>query len=319
MRMHLSLAGLAPAALLLLACDGALTPPVPTLTLAPDSVVLALHESVRLTATVTAVQGRPLFGYYSSDEMVASVDQAGVVRAVGHGSAWVRAWLAVRSALTDSVLVRVPAPPGPWVVVSPDTVVLFGGGSAQLSWRVGNVVDPAGSTAVRFTSSDTTIVEARATGLLCGRGSGIAFVRVQLLATPSFPDSARVRVWPAPVDDAASISIQSVVDSAGQPVDRNAVHGTIRVTVLVDTHPATPCYHAPALAPELRFDGVLWERAPERDAGGQYAYTFVVDTRALDAAGRPRLPNGAHTMSALARLSDGVIWMVSSLSLVLAN
>ncbi len=310
--------GLALAALVAAGCDRAPVPPAPRLTLTPESAVLALHGSVRLSATVSGVEADTVVGYHSSDTTVVRVDGTGVARAVGYGSAWAIGQVVTRPALADSARVRVPAPAGPWLVLWPDSLELSTGGYLQLSWRVGNLVDTAGATAVRVTSSDTAIVATRPGGVLCGRRTGAAVVRAELVAPPSAPDSARVRVFQV-YDAPASISIQSVVDSAGHVVDPNAVRGTMRVTVHLDTRPASPCYQPPVLTPELGFDGMLWERGPGRDTGGQYTYTFVVDTRAVDAAGQPRLSNGAHTMTAVARGSAGTVLMTTSLSIAVSN
>ncbi len=307
------------AAVLAAGCDRTPVPPAPKLTLSPESAVLALHGSARLSATVTGTAGDTVVNYRSTDTTVVRADYGtGALRAVGYGSAWVVGAVAARPALVDSVRVRVPAPTGSWVVVWPDSLELSTGGYGQLSWRVGNVVDTAGSTAVRLTSSDTSVLEARPSGVLCGRRSGAAVVRARLVDAPSAADSARVRVFQV-YDGSPSFSFQSVTDSSGRAVDLKAVRGTILVTVQLDTRPATPCYDPPVLALELGFDGKLWARGPERGTGGQYIYAFVVDTRATDAAGQPRLPNGSHTMTAVARGSAGTVLMSTSLALVVAN
>ncbi len=299
-------------------CDrlGAPGSPRPELKLAPDSAVLAIHGSVRLSAEVTGVAGDTTVAYRSSDASVAVVDSSGTVRAVGYGTAWVQASLRARPSLADSVLVRVPEPSGPWLLLSPDTLSLPVGGSGQLTWRVGHVPEPA--PAVIFSSSDTSVLDARANGLLCPRKQGDALVRAGLAAYPTAVDSGRVRVQGYIVDAPPTVSIAAIVDSAGKAVNLAAVRGTIRVNVNVDT-PSWPCLTLPPFVLELRFDGNLWQTSPQYVWGSHFEYTFTVDTRATDAAGHALLPNGSHTLSVVARTPDGVARMAMSLGIVVAN
>ncbi len=312
--------GLCLAALVAAGCDRTPGPPAPRLTLSPDSAVLAVRGSVSLSATVTGTTDS-VVNYSSTDTSVVRVDHdAGTVRAVGYGSAWVTGWVAAQPSLRDSVRVRVPEPAGPWLLLLSDTLTVYLGGSAQLTWRVGNVSAPA--PAVVFTSSDTSVLEARPGGLLCPRMLGDASVRASLLSYPTAADSARVRVLqPYWVDAPPMISVHSVTDTAGKAVDLGAVRGAIRVTVLVDTPSRSPCLPPPEaeLVTELSFDGKLWQRGPGFSWGGQYTYTFVVDTRATDAAGHPLLPNGSHTMTTQVRNGAGMLLMSASLAMVVAN
>ncbi len=288
--------------------------PRPELKLAPESAVLAIHGSVRLSAEVTGFAGDRTVEYRSSDASVAAVDSSGTVRAVGYGMAWVQASVRALPTLADSVLVRVPEPSGPWLLLSSDTVSVFLGGSARLTWRAGNV--PEAAPAVVFTSSDTSVLDARVNGLLCPRKLGNAVVRAGLPAYPAAKDSARVRILaPYWVDAPPTVSIASIVDSAGKPVDLNAVRGTIVVQLNIDT-PDWPCL--PPFVLELGVDGRTLQTSPQQ-AWGRFSYAFTVDTRASDAGGMPLLPNGAHTLSVAGRRIDGIVWMSTSQSIVVAN
>ncbi len=324
MRMHHFVAGFALTSLLLAAgCDrtpGVSPPPPVTLRLSPDSATLPMHGSLRLSAAITGAGFQDTaVGYRSSDTSVVVVDPAGTLRVVGYGSAWIVGIVLNHPTAEDSMQVRVPAPPGPYLALLPDTATIYAGdGWVQLGWRVGGVPDTAGATtAVRLASSDTSVLEARASGLLCARNPGNVVVRGSLVASPATTDSARIHVLTRSgyLDAPVTISLESLVDSAGKDVDRNAVRGTIRARFIVDA-PRLPC--RPPIAAELRFDDKLWQSGPPHP-WGRDTVTFVVDTRATDAAGQPLLPNGSHVMSALGRQTDGLVLMSSSVSLAIAN
>ncbi len=320
MRTHACIAGFALAAALGGGVGGCEKGPTssPALRLHPDSAVLALHESVQLRATVTGIAGGDtIVSFYSLDTTVVRVEDGGTLRAVGYGSAWVRGNVTTRQALADSVLVRVPAPAGPWLVLVPDSLGLPANGWAQLRWRVANV--PEASPAVAFTSSDTAVLEARASGLLCPRQPGNAVVRASLPAYPAATDLAHVRILePRGVEAPTTLSFQSVTDSVGKQVDYSAIRGTIHVTALMDAPPANPC-RSDSLVLELMVDGKVLQQSGERPLGGRYTHTFDLDTRATDAGGQALLPNGAHVMTVRASSLRGVFLSNSTLAIIVAN
>lgn len=92
-------------ALLLHACVGATTGPIPTLTVSPPSLSLVVGETQRISATVAGSFAIPSFS--SSRTTVATVDQDGLVTAVGAGDANI---IITAEGVTAQVPVHVTSP-----------------------------------------------------------------------------------------------------------------------------------------------------------------------------------------------------------------
>ncbi len=301
-------------------CDKLGLTAAPGIRLQPDSAVLAMHQRVQLSVSVHDVQAADVY-FISSDTSVAVVDRQGWAQAVGYGRAVVTAVDMQRSALTDSAVLRVPAPAGAWLVLLPDTTSVGVGAGRRLGWRVGGTSDAH----VRFSSSDSTIAEVSDSGYVCGRALGQAAIRAAAVSDVAALDSTRIRVLPATMPPGVvtgvaattsppTVSIVSIVDSAGKPVDLSAVRGTIRVILNLDTPPCFVHY-----APVLLIDGRPWQVGPEVRVGELRSYTFSVDTRATDTAGQPLLANGQHVLSVIIRQSGGSTLASASLAITLAN
>ncbi len=284
----------------------------------PDSAVLAVHERLHLTLRLHDVSFRDVY-LISSDTAVVVVDQQGTTQAVGYSRAVVTAYDMLEWALADSAVLRVPAPPGPWVVLLPDTMWTSPGTGRRLAWRIGNTADHR----VRFSTSDPTVAEVSDSGLVCGLSGGRAVIRAVSAGDVAAADSTLVTVvTSAPGTVAArgavatppTISIVNIVDTAGHPVDITAVRGTIRVIINLNV---PQC--APRMIVQLMIDGKLWESGPDVIRGEVRTYTFTVDTRAVGAAGRPRIPNGTHTLSVILRRADDTVVASTSQSMVVAN
>lgn len=108
------------------ACGDSVTEPVVTsVTVAPDSVLIPVSDTVTLTVTASDAGGAPVTGqtviWTSNDPEVASVTAEGVVTAVSPGNALVQA--TVRGIRGTA---RVTVTPGPvaLLVISPDTAVV---------------------------------------------------------------------------------------------------------------------------------------------------------------------------------------------------
>ncbi len=322
MRMHSGFAGLALAAGLagaLGGCEKVGLTSSPALRLSPDSATLAVHARLHLEVAHDLPTADVYFT--SSDTSVVVVDQQGWVQAVGYGRAVVTAMDMQHTALMDSTLLSVPAPAGPWVVLLPDTLLLAVDDSKGLSWRIGGTSDRG----LRFTTGDSTVAAVDQGGTVCGRAPGETVIRGSLTSSPAAGDSLRVRVLVGAAGSVVArgaaavgvpiVSIASIVDSAGNPVDLSAIRGTIRVVLNL----APPqCFPRSVLT--LLFDGKEWETGPEVTWAGPRSYTFTVDTRATDAAGQPRLTNGAHTLGlVLRRKADGLMLASTSQTIVIAN
>ena len=153
--------------------------PVPTtVTVAPDTLEFAaLADTVRLMAEVRDQIGRVMEGevlaWASGDTMVAVVDSAGLVGAVGNGAATVTAMAGEAS---GEAVVTVMQSAGS-VVVSPaaDTVAL--GDTLRLEAVAfdanGHVVAGAAFT---WSSSDAPVARVDASGLVTGAGEGTATI-----------------------------------------------------------------------------------------------------------------------------------------------
>ncbi len=295
----------------------------PALQLQPDSAVLAIHARLHLEVSLHDLQTADVY-FVSSDTSVVVVDQQGWAQAVGYGRAVVTAMDMQHTALMDSTVLRVPAPTGAWLVLLPDTFLLAVGDAKGLTWRIGGTANQG----VRFRAADSTVVGVELSGTVCGRAPGQTVIRGTLESNPAAGDSMRVRVVAAGAALAASlvpsaprplgpptVVISSVVDTAGKPVDLSAVRGTVRV--IVGLAPS-PCFPRSVLG--LVIDGKDWATGPEITWAGPLSYTFTVDTRATDAAGQPRIPNGAHVLGAvLRRKTNGLTQASTSMTIVVAN
>ncbi len=293
-------------------CD--LGPARASLRLFPDTLVLPIHQRLRLTVVASGVPSQ-MVAFASSDTSLVTVDLVGTAHAVGFGIAYVRAWSLFDTQLRDSVRVRVPEPAGPWLVLQPDSLSIQQGLAYRLSWRLGGTAD----TAVRLRSSDTTVATVGGGGYVCAYRQGRAVIRASAVSDPAATDSSRVVVvYGGSYEDGfglTSASIKAIVDSAGGQVDLEAVRGSIRVDATLQ---APLCYGNTAAS--LMFDGSLWQTAADSIAPGSTATrSFAVDTRAVDAAGQRLLPNGAHTLTVLLRRSSGAILASAGQIIVVAN
>ncbi len=310
------------AAVGLSACDRLGLTSAASLRVRPDSAVLPIHGQLQLDVTLHDVAATDVY-FTSSDTSVAVVDWHGLAQAVGYGRAVVSAYDIQRWTLADSMVLRVPAPAGPWLVLLPDTASVGMIAGRRLAWRVGNTSDRR----VHFATSDSAIAEVSDSGLVCGRGVGLAVIRATSVGDPAASDSTRVRVfagtpppWPAVMPRGAvatpppAASIIGIVDTAGGNVDLNAVRGIIRVIVNVDV---PPCFPPTTMA--LMIDGNVWAMGPDVFRAEVHSYTFTVDTRATDAGGQPRIPNGAHVLSVILRGAAGTTLASTSQAIVVAN
>ena len=96
--------GFVAAACLGLACGDAPNAPY-TLTVSPTSLTLIVPQEATLIAVTNAGGGGAALRWDSDGPTVARVSDAGVVRAVGQGAAWVHVWLAADANVRDSALV----------------------------------------------------------------------------------------------------------------------------------------------------------------------------------------------------------------------
>jgi uncharacterized protein YjdB len=183
-----------------------------------------------LDAGGAEVPGRRVF-WSVADSTVATVSQAGVVRAVGPGSTRVAANIEGRSAAADVV---VGARPVSLVRVDPGTLQLVVGATAALSARA---LDELGAevpgATLRWSTSDTAVAPVSATGLVTARAPGLAVLtataegRSAVVAVAVSPVAVAAVTLSAARDTlAAGASTQltlTVRDAAGQPLSNRPV------------------------------------------------------------------------------------------------
>ncbi len=144
----------------------------------PDTVAFtAIGQTKRLAAEVRDQAGRPLEGsaisWSSGDTLVALVDSAGLVTAVGSGVATVTAMAGMASGAATVMV----TPSAGSVVVSPDTARIARGDTLRLVAEAfdenGHVVEAA---MFEWASSDVSVVQVDAAGLVTGVAEGRASV-----------------------------------------------------------------------------------------------------------------------------------------------
>ncbi len=153
--------------------------PVPAaMTVMPDTLALtALGDAAQLAAEVRDQIGRVMEGvrvsWSSANAVVAAVDSAGVVTAIGVGSAIVTAWA---GEVSGSTLVKV-MPAAGWVVVSPPADTIAPGDTVRVEAELfdgnGRRVSAA---AFNWSSSDVSVASVDGAGLVRGVGEGAATI-----------------------------------------------------------------------------------------------------------------------------------------------
>lgn len=161
----------------------------------PDSARLRTGDTLRLSARVRDSAGNVLddaaVTWNSSRPAVAAVDSTGLVTALDSGSADI---VARAGPAQGEARVRVRLVPVAAVRLTPDSLVLRRGGSAQLALTA---FDSAGDTlglagrAVTWSSSNEGVASIAGYGVLEATGAGTAVVRAEV---ESRSDSAIVRV-----------------------------------------------------------------------------------------------------------------------------
>ncbi len=169
--------------------------PVPTtIAVTPDTVVFdALGDTLRLAAEVQDQAGRPMpdavVMWTTSDTLVAAVDAAGLVTAVGNGAATIAA---TSEALSDDVAVEVMQVTRR-VTLSPRADTLILGDSLRLAAEAldGNG-QPVADAAFTWSSSDAAIATVDTSGMVRAVGEGTAQVTA---ATGNVSGVARLTVF----------------------------------------------------------------------------------------------------------------------------
>jgi alpha-tubulin suppressor-like RCC1 family protein len=160
----------------LTACSDNPSGPAPAaeVTLSGGGTELTVGQSVQLTATVKDGKGRPLAGrpvqWSSENEVIAKVDQAGLVSAVAPGLATIRGTV---EGVSNTIRITIRPVPVASVTISPDSLVVEPGDTARLA---ATPLDAAGNPLIgrqiSWASSDTSLATVSSTGTVRVIGVG---------------------------------------------------------------------------------------------------------------------------------------------------
>jgi uncharacterized protein YjdB len=201
--------------------------PVGSVTLAPATASLTIGQSATLTATVKDANGaivtdRPVT-WTTSNVAVASVTQAGVVKALAAGTAIISA---TSDGNSGSATVTVEAGPVATVTLLPSSVTLQRGMTATITATLrdagGNLLT---GRAVAWSSSDTTVARVSTTGVVTAMRIGGAVITA---TSEGRSATASVAVVPGPVDHVivtpssiSSLKVGHSVQLSATAVDAN--------------------------------------------------------------------------------------------------
>ena len=203
--------------------------PIASVEVTPAAPTVAVGATQQLTATPkdaagNALTGRPAPAWASGNAAVATVSAAGVVTAVGPGSATITATI---SGVSGTATVTVPAPPPAAIArveVAPATASIVSGATQQFTATprdaAGNAL--ANRPAATWTSSDPAVAAVNATtGVVTGVNTGPAPVTATITATiEGVTGTATVTIAPAPV---ASVAVTPAAPSV-------VAGGTVQLT-----------------------------------------------------------------------------------------
>lgn len=169
------------------------TPAVGSVVVTPATASLAVADTLQLNAAVDTVGGADdSVTWTSSDELVASVDEDGLVTAAGSGTATITATSVFDTDVSDSAAISVWAINS--VTVAPATTDLAVGGTVTLTATVDS--DGVADETVTWTSDDETVATVDAGGTVTAVGEGTATITATSV-DPTVSGAAAVVVHPA--------------------------------------------------------------------------------------------------------------------------
>lgn len=194
--------------------------PASAVIVSPGQVTLFATQTVQLSALVTDDRGQVLPGkpvaFSSSNSQVATVSSSGLVTGISAGTATITA---TSEGVTGTALVTVSPDPVALVEVSPPTVNINIGQSAQLSAIPKNISGtPLTGRTIVWSSGAPSVASVSSTGLVTGHSPGNAII---VASVDGKQGSAVVMVRQVPV---ASVSVtpSSSAIAAGQTVTLSA-------------------------------------------------------------------------------------------------
>ncbi|MEQ9397905.1 MAG: Ig-like domain-containing protein [Longimicrobiales bacterium] len=238
-----------------------------SVTQAPDSVSVSLPQfgalvpgaSVDFSAFVFDRNNNAILApnilWSSSDTAVATVTNAGAVKAVGAGTAFIKA---VAGTSRDSVSITVLDMAADSVAVLPDSVAVDPGASTQLTARTFFEGTELLGTALTWSVDSVTVATVSPTGLVRGVKQGQAWVFARVAASGAV-DSTRVTVNTPPSQ--FDIQLQYVGDSL-PTVDQQAAFSAAAFVwenaIIGDLAPGSPNLEASACGvPHAAFNSLV--------------------------------------------------------------
>lgn len=144
------------------------------LVISRENLTLFIGQSYVLTCSVYN-NDNPQISYVSSDTLVATVSRTGTVRAVGTGTASIRA--ETDNGLTSVCTVKVNDGISPTeVILSDQSITVSSGNSHQLSAKV---ITDGTDTSISYFSSDTSIATVSSSGKVNALNPGIAVITAE--------------------------------------------------------------------------------------------------------------------------------------------
>ena len=196
-----------------------------------EATLMAIGETVQLTATVLDGNGQPVAGavvtWQSSDESVATVSAQGLVTAVRNGVT--RIWATSGSAMT-SISLKIIQTAGSIVIEPLEATLISLGETVQLSAKVldGNG-QPVEGAVVDWQSSDEAVATVSAQGLVTAVKNGVARITATSGSASSGVDVTVMQsagsIVIAPMEATlmsigATVQLEAtVLDGNGQPVE----------------------------------------------------------------------------------------------------
>jgi uncharacterized protein YjdB len=278
-------------------------PPPPTLSLIPATATVVAGSTLQLVAIVgnTTIMG---VTYASSDTAVATVSAAGLVTARRAGTAVITGRTVATPVATATSTVTVtaaPPPPTPHITIAPTTATVQVGRTQTFVATVTGVAN----TAVLWRTSDAAVATITAAGIATGVSPGTAVITAISVADTTRRVDATLTVTPAPPVTQPAISIQSVtlVPGGGPVTPGQTLPNDASLNVVVNVAAGS---EAPIGRVEIQLGAappaacVQTFTPPLASTQGVQVISCVVSTTQLDAAGRPRFPNGTYALSAVA-------------------
>lgn len=168
--------------------------PVESIIASPNSIIMNLNETELINASVNPNNAsNQTVTFSSSDTNVATVDENGLITAVGHGTAVITVSGEEGTPAQISVIVEGSNIPVSSITVTQDDITMKIGDVETLA----PIIEPnnASNPALSYTSSDPTVVTVDASGKITAIGNGNATVTISSVSNPDVTKEIDVTVY----------------------------------------------------------------------------------------------------------------------------